>query len=504
MRVDGGLFSDLEIRSVYTVSELTDGIGMAIEASFPGFVHVEGEISNLKESSSGHVYFTLKDDVAQIRGVFFKGHRRSDRFLPEEGSKVLAHGRIGIYKPRGEYQLVVHSLEPAGLGKFYLEFRRVRAKLESEGLLDPSRKRSLPSYPRKVAVITSRSGAVVWDFLRISGLRSPGTPVVIVPVTVQGEGASSEMIEALSVRIPLIRDLDVVVLARGGGSVEDLWPFNNELLAREILRCPVPVVSAVGHETNVTIADLVADVRVATPSEAAERIFPRTQDLMGRVVEGLRSMEWTLSHQIKLFSKGVLSNRNQLLRWPESLFDHHQYLDRVALSTSSALREKRDRELLRWERTTNRMGKSFHAFLSERSSVLRKTSVRLRSPYEIFLLRRKNWEILYQRISHGIGEHLRKQRFHLAGTDEHLSSGISSGLSLWKRQWEENRKRLMQATPFSVLEKGFAVLFHSDTRKLVSPSSLPILGERLLAHIPGYEIALEVISIQSDMKKDGN
>lgn len=504
MRIDSGIFSDQEIKSVYTVSELTDGIELAIESSFPGFVHVEGEISNLKESSSGHVYFTLKDAVSQIRGVFFKGHRRSDRFLPEEGAKVLAHGRIGIYKPRGEYQLVVHSLEPAGLGKFYLEFRRVQLKLDAEGLLASSRKRTLPPFPVKVAIITSRSGAVLWDFIRISGLRSPATPIVIIPVSVQGEGAASEIIEALSVRIPLIRDLSIVVLARGGGSVEDLWPFNNENLAREILRCPVPFVSAVGHETNITIADLVADVRVATPSEAAERIFPRSADLMGSVVAGRRNMEWVLGRQIQNFSKEFLINRNGLFRWPETLYRHHQDLDRAIMATSSALRGRMGRELLGWERTTNRLGKSFNGYVSGRRRSLQKFSSRLRSPYEVFLLRRKNWETLCRMVPRGIRERLQKQSSLLESVEKSLSAEIFSGLSACKTRWEEKSIRLMQATPFSVLEKGFAVLFHSDTRKLVSPSSLPLQGERLLARIPGYEIALDVISIQCDLQKDEN
>ena len=340
MRLEGGIFSDLEIRSVYTVSELTDGIRLALETSFPGFVHVEGEISNVRESASGHVYFTLKDAAAQIRGVFFKGHRRSDRFLPEEGTKVLAHGRIGMYQPRGEYQLIVHSMEPAGLGKFFLEFRRVRSKLEAEGLLDPSRKRVLPLYPRKVALITSLSGAVLWDFIRISGLRSPAIPVVIVPVAVQGERAASEIVEALSNRIPRIKDLDCVVLARGGGSVEDLWPFNDELLAREMIRCSVPIVSAVGHETNVTIADLVADFRVATPSEAAEKVFPRSSELLGGVRSGRLDIERNLQRQTLRLSQMLVSDRERLLRWPEILYRNHQTLDRVGLEVSSNLRAR--------------------------------------------------------------------------------------------------------------------------------------------------------------------
>ena len=504
MRVDGGLFSDLEIRSVYTVSELTDGIRLAIESSFPGFVHVEGEISNIRESASGHVYFTLKDAAAQIRGVFFKGHRRSDRFLPDEGSKVLAHGRIGMYQPRGEYQLVVHSLEPAGLGKFYLEFRRVRAKLESEGLLDSSRKRLLPRYPRKVALVTSRSGAVLWDFLRISGLRSPATPVVIVPVMVQGESAALEIIEALSARIPLIRDLDSVVLARGGGSVEDLWPFNNELLAREILRCPVPVVSAVGHETNVTIADLVADVRVATPSEAAEKVFPRSEDLLGTLRSGRLAMERSLNRQVFISSQMFVSARDRLFRWTETLYRHHQRLDRIGLEISSGLMGRMGREFLKWERFVNRFEKSFQVFLSGKRLALQKLSGRLGSPYDLFLLRRKRWESLHQRMPRGVQDHLRKQESLLRDTEGHLFRNASSMLSGWQTRWECSRDRLMRATPFSVLEKGFAILFHADTRKLVSPASLPREGENLVARIPGYEIGLKVVALQPYPEKNGD
>ncbi|MHB1285466.1 MAG: exodeoxyribonuclease VII large subunit [Leptospirales bacterium] len=496
MRLEGGLFSDLEIRSVYTVSELTDGIRLALENSFPGFVHVEGEISNVKESASGHVYFTLKDAAAQIRGVFFKGHRRSDRFLPEEGTKVLAHGRIGMYQPRGEYQLIVHSMEPAGLGKFFLEFRRVRSKLESEGLLDPSRKRVPPLYPRKVALITSLSGAVLWDFIRISGLRSPSIPIVIVPVAVQGERAASEIVEALSKRIPTIKDLDCVVLARGGGSVEDLWPFNDELLAREMIRCSVPIVSAVGHETNVTIADLVSDLRVATPSEAAEKVFPRSAELLGGIRSLRLDIERNLQRQTLRLSQMLVSDQDRLSRWPDILFRNHQILDRAGLEISASLKTRMAREFLGWERSMNRMGKAMGEFLSGKRVVAQKLSGSLRSPYTILLLRRKRWERLYQRLSPVFKDDLRKRESLLKESENALFHTLSSAFSRRQGQLEENRERLMRATPFSALEKGFAILFHSDTRKLVSPANLPVEGENVLARIPGFEVALKVVSIQ--------
>ena len=257
-------------RTVFTVSGLTLGIKTALEEGFPA-VWVEGEVSNLRTPSSGHAYFTLKDDAAQLRCVLFRGRGRRVRFEVEDGLQVLAFGGLDVYANRGEYQLVVELLEPKGLGGLQIAFEQLKRKLEAEGLFDAGKKRPLPLFPRVIGIVTSPTGAALRDMLNIIGRRFADLRVLIAPVRVQGEEAPREIVAAIA-DLCEIPDLDVVIVARGGGSIEDLWAFNDERVARAIAGCRVPVISAVGHETDFTIADFVADLRAPTPSGAAELV----------------------------------------------------------------------------------------------------------------------------------------------------------------------------------------------------------------------------------------
>ena len=257
-------------RRVYTVSELTGAIKATLEEGFP-MMWVEGEISNLRTPSSGHAYFTLKDEGAQISAVLFRGRGRRVRFDLEDGMQVLAFGGLDVYAARGQYQLVVEMMEPKGLGALQLAFEQLRRKLTAEGLFDEARKRPLPAFPRVIGIVTSPTGAAIRDMLNIIDRRFADLRILITPVRVQGDEAPGEIVEALA-RLQEVADLDVVIVGRGGGSIEDLWAFNDERVARAIAACRVPVVSAVGHETDVTIADFVADLRAPTPSGAAELV----------------------------------------------------------------------------------------------------------------------------------------------------------------------------------------------------------------------------------------
>ena len=270
-----------EYPQIYTVSALTREIRQRLEADFP-LVWVSGEISNLRQPSSGHYYFTLKDEGAQLRSVLFKGNHLHLRFKPQEGSQVLCRGRLTVYEPRGEYQLVLDYLEPLGWGALAQAFEALKARLQAEGLFAPEHKKPLPFLPRRLALVTSPTGAVVRDFLRLLSKRCPNVEVLIYPVKVQGAAAAGEIAGALN-DLASYPGLEVIVLARGGGSLEDLWPFNEETVARAIHRCPVPVVSAVGHEVDFTIADFVADVRASTPSAAVELVVPDKGELRWRL-----------------------------------------------------------------------------------------------------------------------------------------------------------------------------------------------------------------------------
>jgi exodeoxyribonuclease VII large subunit len=265
-------------RRVFTVSELTRAVKDTLEGRFGG-LWVEGEISNLRVHTSGHVYFTLKDDEAQVRAVLFRSRMRRVRFEPADGLHVLAFGRLEVYAVRGEYQLVCDVLEPKGLGALQLAFEQLKARLAAEGLFDAARKRPLPALPRRVGLVTSPTGAAVRDFLRVVTRRFAGLQVLVCPVRVQGDTAADEIADALAT-LNRRGDLDVIVVARGGGSLEDLWAFNEEAVARAIAASKIPVISAVGHETDVTIADFVADLRAPTPSAAAELVVREKAELV--------------------------------------------------------------------------------------------------------------------------------------------------------------------------------------------------------------------------------
>jgi exodeoxyribonuclease VII large subunit len=257
---------------IHSVGQLVQGLKGLLEERV-GRLWVVGEVSNLFRAASGHFYFTLKDDAAQIRAVLFRGAARQLPFEPEDGLEVLVYAEVSVYEPRGDLQLVVRQLEPRGDGLLRLQFEQLRRRLEAEGLFDPARKRGLPALPRALGVVTSGSGAALHDVLHVTGRRWPSLPILIAPTRVQGEGAELEIAAALDALAGSGR-VDAVLLVRGGGSLEDLQAFNTEAVARAIARAPVPVVSGVGHEVDVTIADLVADQRAATPSAAAELATP--------------------------------------------------------------------------------------------------------------------------------------------------------------------------------------------------------------------------------------
>ena len=275
-------------RKIYSVSELSLELKNLLEKQFPD-VWVTGEVSNLRAATSGHFYFTLKDANAQIRTVCFRNQARYLKFKPQDGISVIARGHLSVYEARGEYQLYVEYLEPAGVGALQLAFEQLKAKLAAEGLFDPARKKPLPVLPHAVGVVTSPTGAVIRDILRILKRRFRNMNVTLYPVKVQGEGAAEEIVEGIEY-LNRHRLVDVMIVARGGGSLEDLWAFNEEIVARAIAASKIPVISAVGHETDFTIADFVADLRAPTPSAAAELVVHRKQDFVDELHERARHM----------------------------------------------------------------------------------------------------------------------------------------------------------------------------------------------------------------------
>ena len=271
-------------RSIFSVAQINEYIRMTLESSAPlQNVFIRGEISNFKNQySTGHLYFSLKDGDGMIKAVMFRGYAQKLKFIPRDGDKVIIHGKISVYVARGEYQIYVDDMQPDGVGALALAFERLKEKLAAEGLFDPSHKKAIPTSPKRVGVITSASGAAIHDILNVSGRRAPSVEIVIYPAIVQGDSAPRSLIGGIRY-FNNESPVDVIIIGRGGGSIEDLWGFNDEGLAREIYASSIPVVSAVGHEVDFTISDFVSDLRAPTPSAAAEIVFPNNVEAIRRV-----------------------------------------------------------------------------------------------------------------------------------------------------------------------------------------------------------------------------
>src|SRR5215831_9052917 len=330
-------------RRIYTVSQLTGAIKDQLEARFGG-LWVEGEVSNLRVHSSGHVYFTLKDEGAQVRAVLFRSRVRRLRFAPEDGLHVLAFANLDVYAVRGEYQLVCEVLEPRGLGALQLAFEQLKARLQAEGLFDAGRKRPLPVLPRRVGLVTSPTGAAVRDFLRVITRRFADVHVLVYPVRVQGDTAAGEIALALY-HLNRMGGLDVIVLARGGGSLEDLWAFNEEAVARAVAGSKIPVISAVGHESDVTIADFVADLRAPTPSAAAELVVREKVQLVQHIGSLRDRLRRAMAQRARRLRERLddVGRRRVLTDPARPLRDWHRRLDDLAGRLQRGLdRRRRD------------------------------------------------------------------------------------------------------------------------------------------------------------------
>ncbi len=305
-------------RHIYSVSELNAGIRAVLDTEFAD-IWVAGEISGVKMASSGHCYFTLKERDSQISCACFRSTYRYLKFKPIDGIAVLARGRIDVFEARGSYQLLVEMLEPQGYGALQLAFEQLKKKLAAEGLFEPARKRALPKFPRRIGMVTSPRGAVISDMLQILSRRFPGLHVRIFPAQVQGEGSAGEVCRGIQY-FSRSDWAELVIVARGGGSLEDLWTFNEEAVARAIVACSVPVVSAIGHETDVTIADFVADLRAPTPSAAAELIICTRQELLDGVAGCERKLTQSLRYRLAIMMRRV---EQQGMERARSLLNRH-------------------------------------------------------------------------------------------------------------------------------------------------------------------------------------
>lgn len=297
---------------IYTISEINSQIKSLLEGNYAS-VWISGEISNFKNHSSGHFYFSLKDENSQIQSVMFRGSNRLLKFKIEDGLEVIANGRVTVYEPRGNYQIVIEYLEPKGLGALQLAFEQLKKKLDQEGLFDQARKKPLPFLPKKIGIVTSPTGAAIRDLIHILQRRYPNIEILLNPVNVQGDSAANEIAQAIE-ELNKFEDIDLLIVGRGGGSLEDLWAFNTEVVARAIATSRLPIISAVGHEIDITISDYVADLRAPTPSAAAELAVPVKMDLEMTI----QSIKMDLYQSMKR----ILDSLNEKLKFYRSHLKH--------------------------------------------------------------------------------------------------------------------------------------------------------------------------------------
>jgi exodeoxyribonuclease VII large subunit len=436
------------------VSALTREIRERLETHF-SLVWVSGEVSNLRQPLSGHYYFTLKDAGAQLRAVLFKGNHQHMRFKPQEGSQFLCRGRLTVYEPRGEYQVIVDYLEPLGLGALAQAFEALKTRLQAEGLFAPELKKTLPFLPRRIALVTSPTGAAVRDFLRLLRRRCPNLEVLIYPVKVQGVEAAGEIVRALE-DLGDYPGVEVIVLARGGGSLEDLWPFNEEKVARAIHRCPIPVVSAVGHEVDFTIADFVADVRAATPSAAVEAVVPdkgelkRRLDRLGATLAGaFKKRRETARRHLGLMSRRLPDMSRRLVDL------------RLKVDEKGEVLVRRTRRLAAVQRQRLRLDSSRLMLLSPRRALV---------PW------RQRLEQAGQRLGQSFGRYQEARRRHL----------------------EYCRSHLEKLNPLAILQRGYAVATLMPEETVIRDAAQAPPGAAVRVRLAKGKLDCEVREVSSE------
>ncbi len=420
-------------------------------------IWVEGEISNIAKPASGHIYFSLKDDAAQIRAAFFRQRQRGPTLGLKNGDLVLAFGRVSLYEARGDYQLIVERVEPAGEGALKREFDRLKKKLAAEGLFDEDRKQALPALPARIGLVTSPSGAAVRDMLTVLERRFPAVPVVVYPAAVQGDAAPGELIAALDRAVDRA-ECDLLIIGRGGGSLEDLWAFNDERLARAIADCPIPIVSAVGHEVDFTIADFVADLRAPTPSGAAELVVPD-------------SAEW-LQRLSGLSSRLARSSQRSLEARAQSL----DYLSRRLLALSPAATLERQRASLREQ--TARLATAMRQMLYERRSDVQvvRNLLLANSPAV--------------RVERSIGR--------LDALLRRMSSATRETLSSHQHRLELAMRELHAVSPLATLERGYAIVMDAHSGTVLTDAGKTSAGSRIRAKLHKGSVEATIDEVSDD------
>lgn len=410
----------MQLADIYTVSRLNSEVRLTLELQFRQLWLV-GEVSNFVAASSGHWYFSLKDQAAQVKVAMFKTSNRNAVFMPRNGQQVMVRARISVYEPRGEYQLLADFIEPAGDGLLRQQYEQLKAKLAAEGLFAPERKKPLPTNARKIGVITSPTGAAIRDILTVLQRRAPGIEVIIYPSLVQGAQAASDLTAALQLAIRR-NECDVLIIGRGGGSLEDMWCFNDETLARTIAHCPMPIVSAVGHEIDFSISDFVADVRAATPSAAAELVSPDQQHQLTQLMQLKQRLAQSMRQRLGFAAQQFLHQHSklQLLHPARRLQQQQQRLDELQIRLSQAMQQR----------------------LAHKSQQLQlqQKSLALVSPQQRLQRQQQQLQQLQQQLQQAMARQQQKQL----------------------QRWQRLSGQLHIVSPLATLQRGYSIVFAED------------------------------------------
>ncbi|MET0108357.1 MAG: exodeoxyribonuclease VII large subunit [Candidatus Thiodiazotropha sp.] len=452
--------SDIPQRDIYTVSRLVRETRSVLENSFP-LIWISGEISNLAQPASGHIYFSLKDEIAQVRCAMFRMKRQRLRFQPENGQQVMLRAKVSLYEARGEFQLIAEHIEPAGEGALRLAFEQLKQKLAAEGLFDAARKRAIPGMPRQVGIITSPSGAAIRDLLTVLKRRFPALPVVIYPVQVQGEGAAQQMVHMLQLANQR-NECDVLILSRGGGSLEDLQAFNDESLARAIHASRIPLVSGIGHETDFTIADFVADQRAPTPSAAAELVSPDQAAWLKQLRQLGQRLDLIQTRRLRHHQEQLSTLRNRLFRQHPS------------------------------------------QRLQQRAQRLDELNQRLRQTQQLYIV---NLQHRLEKLWSGLTrlspqQRIENQRHHYQLFAERLQRAMEQSLLDSRTKLNQMARDLHTLSPLNTLSRGYAIVSREEDGHILHASSEVERGDRVSARLSKGSLVCRVEDINPAAKKE--
>ena len=489
-----------------TVWQITQMVKDAVEQRLPPTVHVVGQMSNFKRHTSGHLYFTLKDDRSELMCVMWRSSADRLKFNPSDGMDVVVTGNVSVYERSGRYQLYARSIEPRGIGALEIAFRQLCEKLRGEGLFDPQHKKPLPRYPFRVGVVTSPTGAAVQDILDTLKRRFPCAAVILHPVRVQGPGAAEEIAGAIRVlnrRAQEFGGIDTLIVGRGGGSIEDLWAFNEEVVARAIFASRIPVISAVGHETDVTVADLVADVRAATPTAAAELAVPRRDEVLEELEYRRSALARHLGHRLQLAHAAIDGNRRRRAYADpfRAVLDRRQRLTTLEKHVSGALGDR----IHRLQRRAGELALALHQLHPERyleTQRGRLTDVSHRLRYVLGQMLTEAARQLSRRsekvASWSPQWLIRGHRDHLAGLERQLRASEVFLLASARQRLDTEEARLHALGYRSTLARGFTITRSQKTGRIIRQPDQVVYGDRLVTEFSEGQVESRVVDPDQD------